>query len=69
MSDGVTHLVTRMPGAPPRRAGREWPAGEPVDCTPSAADLAALESDPGYVVVRVHAPATAQPSRRREPTK
>ena len=56
----VTHVVTRLPGAPPRRAGRVWPPGETV-AELSEAKVAALVADPGYRVV----PLTPPPKRTR----
>jgi len=47
MPTDAMHLVTRTPGAPPRRAGRVWAAGE-TRCTLTAAEAAAVAADPGY---------------------
>lgn len=47
------YWVTRLPDAPPRRAGREWPVGRTLITDPTERELSELRSDPGY---RVEAP-------------
>ena len=45
--------VLRLPGAPPVRAGRAWPAGQRVRVAEgdlSPAQVLALLADPGYAV-------------------
>jgi len=42
------HLVTRLPGAPPRRAGLVWPLGETIAEGLTQAQAAAIAADPGY---------------------
>lgn len=60
-----THLdVLRLPGAPPRRAGRTWPEG--ITVRVPVADLtdrqiAALWLDPGYRITHIDA-RTGEPS-------
>lgn len=71
----VTYRVTRLPGAPPRRGGREWPAGESrADLSPREA--AAIAADPGYRIDEISepdraapsaAPSAPKPRRRRRP--
>ena len=39
--------VTRLPGAPPRRAGMAWAIGT-VEADLTHAQIASLRSDPGY---------------------
>jgi hypothetical protein len=47
------YVVTRLPGAPPCRAGRPWAPGETRADDLSPAQLAALAADPGYRVAIV----------------
>jgi len=72
MADTDTYRVTRRPDAPPRRAGRVWPAGT-TEAELTAAQAAVIGQDSGYVVdakygaiPRDDAPAdTAAPRRNR----
>jgi hypothetical protein len=48
-------LVTRLPGAPPRRAGRVWAEGE-THATLTEAEIALVAADPRYRIERPAAP-------------
>jgi hypothetical protein len=63
----AAYLVTRMPGAPPRRAGREWAMGE-TRAELDAAQVAALDDDPRYGVVPI-GPAEPQPAQDPPPKR
>jgi hypothetical protein len=61
MAEPSAYLVTRLPGAPPRRAGRVWPVGvSAVDLC--AAEVAVIAADPGYLIVAVGTPTAVGPS-------
>jgi hypothetical protein len=65
------HLVTRLPGAPPRRAGLVWPLGETIAEGLTEAQAAAIALDPGYllavleVVAKAAIPASPAPKTQR----
>lgn len=40
--------VTRLPGAPPRRAGRTWPEGQSASADLTPAEIASIQADPRY---------------------
>jgi hypothetical protein len=68
MTEPTRYRVTRLPGAPARRAGRLWPEGESqaVDLTP--AQLADIAADPLYRLEPLAPPETGgvnPPSGRR----
>ncbi|WP_295582273.1 hypothetical protein [uncultured Lamprocystis sp.] len=50
------YQVTRLPGAPPRRAGRVWPVETPVNADLTAVQVALIAADPGYLLAPVAAP-------------
>lgn len=47
------YTVTRLPGAPARRAGRAWALGETLALRLSPDQVAALAADPGYTIAPV----------------
>ena len=50
MAAATPWSVTRRPGAPPRRAGREWPEGESTALDLDPATVEQLRADLGYAV-------------------
>lgn len=66
MATQTTYEVTRLPGAPRRRAGREWPEGETVTVALSVEEAAAIALDPGYtLVVAAEDPTPPTPRAKR----
>lgn len=64
MSQRPTHRVLRLPGAPPRRAGRAWPEGQVTDCALAPAQAQAIAADPGYRLEALPQEVPALPPRR-----
>ena len=63
---GERYRVTRLAGAPARRAGRVWEEDAPTVTDLSPAQVAALADDPRYLVVPLEAdPAPARTSGAR----
>lgn len=66
MAMSAIYRVFRLPGAPQRRAGRDWVIGE-TEAKLMDAEAKAIAADPGYRIEPRGGPPAARSRARRTP--
>lgn len=64
----IACVVTRLPGAPPRRAGRVWAVGETIAEGLTAEQMQQIAADPRYRIDALPEP-DPEPDPEPEPVK